>query len=70
MNPDATVFLVDVDNTLLDNDLVQDDIRRHLEREYGVGARDRYWGARTGCRAAEPLRAERPLRVGDLLALL
>jgi FMN phosphatase YigB (HAD superfamily) len=37
------VFLVDVDNTLLDNDGIQDDLRRHLEREFGVATRDRYW---------------------------
>jgi len=37
------VFLVDVDNTLLDNDHIQDDLRRHLEREFGVATRDRYW---------------------------
>src|SRR5207245_2451169 len=29
------VFLVDVDNTLLDNDRVAADLRRHLEREVG-----------------------------------
>ena len=33
-------------------------------------SRDQYWGARTGCRAAEPFRAERPLTVGSLMALL
>jgi FMN phosphatase YigB (HAD superfamily) len=37
------VFLVDVDNTLLDNDRIQHDLRRHLEREFGVECRDRYW---------------------------
>jgi len=37
------VFLVDVDNTLLDNDRVQVDLRRHLEREFGAACRDRYW---------------------------
>lgn len=37
------VFLVDVDNTLLDNDHIQDDIRTHLAREYGSACRDRYW---------------------------
>ena len=37
------VFLVDVDNTLLDNDRIQDDLRRHLEREFGAACRDRYW---------------------------
>ena len=30
------VFLVDVDNTLLDNDHIQVDIKLHLEREYGA----------------------------------
>jgi FMN phosphatase YigB (HAD superfamily) len=37
------VFLVDVDNTLLDNDRIQADLRRHLEQEFGVASRDRYW---------------------------
>ena len=40
---DQTVFLVDVDNTLLDNDRIQADLKRHLEREFGAAARDRYW---------------------------
>jgi FMN phosphatase YigB (HAD superfamily) len=37
------VFLVDVDNTLLDNDRIQADLKRHLEREFGAASRDRYW---------------------------
>jgi FMN phosphatase YigB (HAD superfamily) len=37
------LFLFDVDNTLLDNDRVQDDLRNHLEREFGAESRDRYW---------------------------
>jgi FMN phosphatase YigB (HAD superfamily) len=37
------VFLIDVDNTLLDNDHVEDDLRNHLEREFGTESRDRYW---------------------------
>jgi FMN phosphatase YigB (HAD superfamily) len=37
------VFLVDVDNTLLDNDHIQADIKDHLERQYGAACRDRYW---------------------------
>jgi len=41
--PDPIVFLVDVDNTLLDNDRIQDDIRDQLEREFGPECRDRYW---------------------------
>jgi FMN phosphatase YigB (HAD superfamily) len=38
-----TVFLFDVDNTLLDNDAVQDDLGDHLESEFGRAARERYW---------------------------
>ncbi len=37
------VFLFDVDNTLLDNDRVTDDLRRHLEREVGPERARRYW---------------------------
>src|SRR5262249_53589176 len=37
------VFLIDVDNTLLDNDRIQADLKRHLEREFGPASRDRYW---------------------------
>ena len=41
--PDSIVFLVDVDNTLLDNDRIQNDIKRHLDREFGIVSRERYW---------------------------
>jgi FMN phosphatase YigB (HAD superfamily) len=37
------LFLFDVDNTLLDNDAVQEDLGSHLESEFGRTARDRYW---------------------------
>ncbi|MGA8654230.1 MAG: HAD family hydrolase [Xanthobacteraceae bacterium] len=37
------VFLVDVDNTLLDNDGIQQDLKDHLDRAFGAAARDRYW---------------------------
>jgi FMN phosphatase YigB (HAD superfamily) len=37
------VFLIDVDNTLLDNDRIREDIRCHMEREFGAYCRDRYW---------------------------
>ena len=43
MTSSPIVFLVDVDNTLLDNDRIQDDLKRHLEREFGPACRDRYW---------------------------
>jgi FMN phosphatase YigB (HAD superfamily) len=36
------VFLVDVDNTLLDNDRLIADLMNHLEREYGTESRTRY----------------------------
>ncbi len=43
MTPNPIVFLVDVDNTLLDNDRIQSVLKRHLEREFGAATRDRYW---------------------------
>ena len=44
------VFLFDVDNTLLDNDRVQDDLKNHLEGEFGAESRDRYWAILEGLR--------------------
>ena len=38
-----TVFLFDVDNTLLDNDRFQDDLRAELKRAHGESASERYW---------------------------
>ncbi len=58
----ATVFLFDVDNTLLDNDAVQDDLGEHLESEFGRSARERYWAI------FETLRAE--LGYADYLGAL
>ena len=37
------VFLVDVDNTLVDNDGIQQDLKDHLERAFGLTSRERYW---------------------------
>jgi hypothetical protein len=37
------VFLFDIDNTLVDNDYVQADLKQHLATTYGPEARDRYW---------------------------
>ena len=37
------VHLLDVDNTLLDNDAVVDDLRRHLIDAFGRGCQERYW---------------------------
>jgi FMN phosphatase YigB (HAD superfamily) len=49
---DDIVFLFDCDNTLLDNDRVQEDLSAHLTREFGSENRDRYW------KILESLRAE------------
>jgi hypothetical protein len=37
------IFLFDIDNTLVDNDHVQGDLKEHLATTYGPEARDRYW---------------------------
>lgn len=60
--PHDVVFLLDVDNTLLDNDHVQEDLRSHLECEFGAASRDRYW------ELFEELRAE--LGYADYLGAL
>jgi FMN phosphatase YigB (HAD superfamily) len=56
------VFLVDVDNTLLDNDQVERDLRRHLEEAFGSERQRRYW------EIFEQLRAE--LGYADYLGAL
>ena len=43
MSAPRTAFLVDVDDTLLDNDRFRDDLEQHLERTYGAEARSAYW---------------------------
>jgi FMN phosphatase YigB (HAD superfamily) len=40
---DRVVTLLDVDNTLLDNDAVHRDLSEHLERQFGATSRDRFW---------------------------
>jgi len=40
--PARIVFLVDVDNTLLDNDRLIDELMRHIETKYGAESRARY----------------------------
>lgn len=37
------VFLLDVDNTLLDNDRVTADLKRYLTRQVGADRQERYW---------------------------
>ena len=72
------VFLVDVDNTLLDNDGIQQDLKEHLESAFGRAARDRYWrileehfaalGYRDYIGALQRLRLEHPREV-ELLSM-
>jgi FMN phosphatase YigB (HAD superfamily) len=47
----GTVFLFDVDNTLLDNDRVIVDLQRYLMREVGAGRTDQYFEIFEGLRA-------------------
>jgi FMN phosphatase YigB (HAD superfamily) len=58
----GVVFLLDVDNTLLDNDRIEVDLKNHLEREFGSACRIRYW------EIFEQLRAE--LGYADYLGAL
>src|SRR5260221_11323918 len=72
------VFLVDVDNTLLHNDGIQQDLKDHLERAFGLASRERYWrileglfaelGYRDYIGALQRYRAEHP-RDGELLSM-
>ena len=72
------VFLLDVDNTLIDNDCIQQDLKDHLQQTYGRDARDRYWrileqlfaelGYRDYLGALQRFRAEHPKEV-ELLAM-
>ena len=76
--PHRMVFLVDVDNTLLDNDAIQQDLKDHLERAYGLASRVRYWkiledlfdelGYRDYLGALQRYRVEHPRQV-ELLAM-
>jgi len=43
LNADGVVFLLDVDNTLLDNDRFAADLGDRLEQAFGAGERARYW---------------------------
>lgn len=42
-SPGRIVFLFDVDNTLLDNDRVTADLKRHLESQVGHERQQHYW---------------------------
>ena len=61
-HPDDVVFLLDVDNTLLDNDRVEADLRRHIRDAFGAERQQCYWDL------FEQLRAE--LGYADYLGAL
>ena len=69
-SPDDVVFLLDCDNTLLDNDRVEKDLRDHLAREFGPTSRDRYWAILEQLRSelgyADYLGALQRYRLGDM----
>jgi FMN phosphatase YigB (HAD superfamily) len=62
VKPEKIVFLFDVDNTLLDNDRVTADLKRHLQEQVGNDRSQRYWAI------FEALRAE--LGYADYLGAL
>jgi FMN phosphatase YigB (HAD superfamily) len=68
--PIDIVFLVDCDNTLLDNDRVESDLRDHLAQEFGADNRDRYWAIFEALRSelgyADYLGALQRYRLGDM----
>jgi FMN phosphatase YigB (HAD superfamily) len=78
MKPRPIVFLVDVDNTLLDNDRIQQDLKDQLERTVGAACRDRYWqileelfaevGYRDYIGALQRCRSEHPRQI-ELLSI-
>ncbi|HXY55459.1 MAG TPA: HAD family hydrolase [Nitrospirota bacterium] len=67
---EGIVFLFDVDNTLLDNDRVEGDFRRHLESEFGSEIENRYFAIFEELRAelgyADYLGALQRFRLDDL----
>src|SRR5438034_2723009 len=50
--PQNIVFLLDVDNTLIDNDHIQADLQKYLDREVGRESAKRYWTIFEELRAA------------------
>ena len=78
--PHDVVFLLDVDNTLLDNDRIIADLRLHLEREFGAANAGRYWtifeqlrtdlGYADYLGALQRYRSDSELRIGDDSRLL
>jgi FMN phosphatase YigB (HAD superfamily) len=51
LSADDVVFLLDVDNTLLDNDRFGADLGLELDKHFGAQQRDRYWSIYAALRA-------------------
>ena len=68
LNEGNVVFLLDVDNTLLDNDRFVADLGAHLAEDFGADQRDRYWSIFAALREelsyADYLAALQKFRVG------
>jgi len=68
LNGGDVVFLLDVDNTLLDNDRFVADLGAHLAEAFGADQRDRYWSIFAALREqlsyADYLAALQKFRVG------
>ncbi len=68
--PENVVFLLDVDNTLIDNDRIVADLDDHLRKTFGRDSRDRYWEIFEALRAelgyADYLGALQRYRLGKL----
>ena len=68
LNEVEVVFLLDVDNTLLDNDRFGADLGARLEQAFGADQRDRYWAIFVALREelsyADYLAALQKFRVG------
>ena len=76
LTPAPVVFLLDVDNTLLDNDRFAADLTARLDRDFGEAERERYWSVYSELRDnlgyADYLGALQMFRAGNdnVLALL
>ena len=68
--PAPIVWLLDVDNTLLDNDRITADLKRHLTQAFGAERQERYWAIFEAQRAdlgyADYLGALQPYRAENL----
>src|SRR5579859_2037018 len=64
------VFLLDADNTLLDNDQIETDLKQYLTQKFSAASRDRYWAVLEELRVelgyVDYLGALQRYRLGDI----